>query len=349
MEGPFIGQRVPTLPVWTAADEGREIYTEDTKLRYYGTDAGWREYGSGGGGSGGEFDIYADMLGSSIYLNCSWDGFIDESRVDTINSTMTYNATDNKYEFTAGEVLQSLNSYDPTLAITVYECMLYIDFDDSGSPTIEVTADGVNWETTSNGAIHQFSNTGTNLKARITGGGNGEVRSWGLFYNPDPTPQQIIGAVPVGSLLMFGGTTAPSGYLLCDGSSYLVADYPHLFAAIGYTWGGAGANFNVPDFAQRGPYGPGGGRSVGDTDGDETKDIAHTHDFDDGGHVHTGTTNVFSSGLRDEGGGSNTCTPAHAHNFTTDSADATGTTDSGGSATQDVLNPIAVVNFIIKF
>ena len=165
---------------------------------------------------------------------------------------------------------------------------------------------------------------------RFTGGGNGEVRSWAVFYNPDPTPQQILNLVPSGSMMMFAGTSAPSGWLICDGSSLLVADYPDLFAALGYTWGGAGANFSLPDMAQRGPYGPGGGRSVGDIDGDETKDISHTH---------TGTTSVWSSGLRDEGGGSNTCAPAHSHTFTT---------DSGGSASQDVLNPIAVVNFIIK-
>jgi len=53
---------------------------------------------------------------------------------------------------------------------------------------------------------------------------------------------------PVGLVLPFGGTTAPLGYLLADGTSYLAADYPELFAVIGYTYGGSGANFFVPDF-----------------------------------------------------------------------------------------------------
>jgi len=307
MQGPFIGQRVATLPAWTAADAGREVYTEDTKLRYYGTDTGWREYGAGGGG-GSEFDMYADMLGNSIYLNCSWDGFINELLI--ASTTMTYNATENKYEFTAGEILESVDIYDGTLAITVTECMVYIDFDDSGSPTIEATADGgANWETVLNGAIHNFSNTGSDLRMRFTAGGTGEVRSWGVFYNPDPTPQQLLNLVPAGTMLMFGGAATPSGYLLCDGGSYLVADYPDLFAAVGYSWGGGGANFSVPDMAQRGPYGPGGGRSVADTDGAETVNIAHTHSFSDGGHAHTGTTGINSGSGRDQGGGSNDCAP----------------------------------------
>jgi len=56
-------------------------------------------------------------------------------------------------------------------------------------------------------------------------------------------------ALPPGSLVPYAGNpvSAPSGYLYCDGASYPTASYPALFAAIGYTYGGAGANFNVPD------------------------------------------------------------------------------------------------------
>ena len=358
MQGPFIGQRVSTLPAWTVADVGREIYTEDTKLRYYGTDTGWREYGAGGGG-GSEFDMYADMLGNSIYLNCSWDGFINELLI--ASTTMTYNATDNKYEFTAAEVLQSVDLYDGTLAITVTECMVYIDFNDSGSPTIEATADGgANWEIVLNGAIHNFSNTGSDLRIRFTGGGSGEVRSWGVYYNPDPTPQQILDLVPAGTLLMFGGTSTPSGYLLCDGASVLVANYPDLFAAIGYSWGGGGANFSVPDMAQRSPYGPGGGRSVADTDGDETKNISHTHTTGSHtlsvaeipSHRHPGPAGaqfLISPSGTHTGGGDNATQASNTGYAGGGGSHNHGPTGSGGSGTQDVLNPIAVVNFIIKF
>lgn len=51
------------------------------------------------------------------------------------------------------------------------------------------------------------------------------------------------------------GTQLPSGWLWCDGSSYLVAAYPTLFTVIGYTYGGGGLNFNVPDMRGRVPIG----------------------------------------------------------------------------------------------
>lgn len=43
----------------------------------------------------------------------------------------------------------------------------------------------------------------------------------------------------------------PNRMLLCDGTSYTVSAYPTLFAAIGYSFGGSGSNFNVPDFRGR--------------------------------------------------------------------------------------------------
>ena len=51
-----------------------------------------------------------------------------------------------------------------------------------------------------------------------------------------------------GFFFEFGGTVAPTGFLECDGASYLRATYPRLFAAIGTTWGSVdGTHFNVPD------------------------------------------------------------------------------------------------------
>lgn len=36
-------------------------------------------------------------------------------------------------------------------------------------------------------------------------------------------------------------------YLIKDGSQYSTSAYPYLFERIGYTFGGSGSNFNVPD------------------------------------------------------------------------------------------------------
>ena len=55
---------------------------------------------------------------------------------------------------------------------------------------------------------------------------------------------------PIGVIQAFSGTTAPHGYLLCNGASYKVADYPDLYAVIGNTYGGDTENFNVPDYRE---------------------------------------------------------------------------------------------------
>ena len=52
---------------------------------------------------------------------------------------------------------------------------------------------------------------------------------------------------PLGTVLSFAGQTRPNGYLLCDGASYKVTDYPDLYAVIGNTYGGDSTNFNVPN------------------------------------------------------------------------------------------------------
>ncbi len=70
------------------------------------------------------------------------------------------------------------------------------------------------------------------------------------------------------------GTTLPSGWLWCDGSSYSKNTYPYLFTAIGYTYGGSGLNFNVPDMRGRTPVGLKSGDSyfgtLGQKYGEET-------------------------------------------------------------------------------
>lgn len=56
---------------------------------------------------------------------------------------------------------------------------------------------------------------------------------------------------PIGTVLSFAGQTAPHGYLLCNGASYKVADYPDLYAVIGNTYGGDTENFNVPNLVDK--------------------------------------------------------------------------------------------------
>lgn len=56
---------------------------------------------------------------------------------------------------------------------------------------------------------------------------------------------------PIGVIQAFSGTTIPNGYLVADGASYKVADYPDLYAVIGNTYGGDTENFNVPNLVDK--------------------------------------------------------------------------------------------------
>jgi len=65
--------------------------------------------------------------------------------------------------------------------------------------------------------------------------------------------------VPTGTILPFGGASAPTGYLLCDGAAYDRTAFANLFAVIGVSYGiGDGVDtFNVPDLRECVPVGAG--------------------------------------------------------------------------------------------
>lgn len=96
---------------------------------------------------------------------------------------------------------------------------------------------------------------------------------------------------PVGMIVPFGGTIAPAGYLMCDGSDYDPLDYPELFAQIAYYFGNVGGNFAVPSLIDRNVVGSGGLYSVGDVGGEETVTLTTaempSHSHADIGHTHT--------------------------------------------------------------
>jgi len=70
-------------------------------------------------------------------------------------------------------------------------------------------------------------------------------------YNYDGAYLTGIQGVNTGIVVPWGSASIPSGFLLCDGQSVSTTTYAALFAVIGYTYGGSGANFNVPDLKDR--------------------------------------------------------------------------------------------------
>jgi microcystin-dependent protein len=77
------------------------------------------------------------------------------------------------------------------------------------------------------------------------------VTSWNSSGGPAPL------SVPAGVISQFAGSTAPSGYLLCQGQTLSTTAYANLFSTIGYTYGGGGTSFKVPDLQSRIPVGKG--------------------------------------------------------------------------------------------
>jgi len=59
--------------------------------------------------------------------------------------------------------------------------------------------------------------------------------------------------IPPGVVIPFAGATAPSGWLLCDGSAISRTTYAPLFAAIASAWGYGdnSTTFNLPDLLGR--------------------------------------------------------------------------------------------------
>lgn len=180
----------------------------------------------------------------------------------------------------------------------------------------------------------------------------------------------------VGTVQMYAGTTAPNGWLKCDGSAVSRTTYAKLFAVIGTTYGaGDGSTtFNLPNFCGRTPIGVGESNATGHTahtrgqmGGSEDAVIPyHKHDVaqvnitSSGGHTHTITTkyraNYLQSGTnRDSvnGGGTSTSTGidtiaantgTHTHSVPAHDTDYVGTS---GNVTGANMMPYLGINFII--
>lgn len=98
------------------------------------------------------------------------------------------------------------------------------------------------------------------------------------------------GGNPVGTVITFYGTTAPEGYLACDGSAFSAVDYPLLFDILGVNTTPDMRGYFVRGYDTRATVDPSGGsRAVGSTQGDAMRNIVGSIDLDDLGAVIAGT------------------------------------------------------------
>jgi microcystin-dependent protein len=155
---------------------------------------------------------------------------------------------------------------------------------------------------------------------------------------------------------MYGGiTTAPSGYLFCNGASISTATYANLFDIIAYTYGGSGGNFSLPNLTSRFPIGSASTTSMGVSDstqggstyitGGNTTMTAnqlatHSHSISFNTSNYIGSTN--STANTTTGGSSERLVESNTNTFPT-------TTNNNSSNQSDFRPPYIVVQYIIKY
>lgn len=158
--------------------------------------------------------------------------------------------------------------------------------------------------------------------------------------------------VPSGSILPFAGTTAPSGFILCDGSAVSRTTYAGLFATIGTAYGAGNGTttFNVPDFRGRFLRGVDGGAGRDPDKASRTAMSSGGNTGDAVGSVQGDAFQVHTHSLSGQAygyGGSNFNSGGNAV-YLSPVAQAVGNPNSGNSSTE--TRPLnANVNYIIKY
>ena len=228
----------------------------------------------------------------------------------------------------------------------------------------EITSSANMTVNTSTGAVTAKAITGTSITASgggtITGNHVGDGAQLTALAGANITAGTVPSAAlvaavqqalcPPGTVVAYMGTTAPAGWLLCNGASVSRSTYASLYAVIGNASGSADANsFNVPDF--RGRFLRGWDNAIGrDPDRASRTAMATGGNAGDAigsvqtdafkSHTHT-TTDKFTnwSATSASGSAGNTGATTQYIEYPTSSA-------TGGSDTRPIN---AYVNYIIKF
>ena len=143
--------------------------------------------------------------------------------------------------------------------------------------------------------------------------------------------------VPTGTVLAFAGSSAPSGFLLCDGRAVSRTTYTSLFSVIGTTYGsGDGSTtFNLPDM--RGRVAVGSDANLGAAAGVQSVSLTAAQN---GPHNHT--TLIDYKNLMGTQEGSN------SFQVRQEAAGAVTTGSSGNGAAHENRQPSLYLNQIIK-
>lgn len=172
---------------------------------------------------------------------------------------------------------------------------------------------------------------------------------------------------PTGAITAYGGATAPSGWLLCDGTAYSRTTYADLFAVIGtaYGVGDGSTTFNVPNLKGRIPVGFNSSETEfdvrGETGGAKTQTLSianlpsHNHGTSGGASITTGSGGAHNHGFSQAvntttGGGGTRLVGLGTEVYTTagDHTHSVTLTAQGSGTAHNNLQPYLVVNYIIR-
>jgi microcystin-dependent protein len=153
--------------------------------------------------------------------------------------------------------------------------------------------------------------------------------------------------LPVGTILPFGGSSAPTGYVFCQGQSVLKTGfYANLFSVIGTAYGTAdGTHFNIPDLRGQFLRGVDGGsgrdpdassRTAMNLGGATGNNVGSIQPY--GVESHSHTLNMWNGN-----------TSAARNPFGTQSAVFQGTYGTSGYGGNETRPLNAYVNYIIKY
>lgn len=170
--------------------------------------------------------------------------------------------------------------------------------------------------------------------------------------------------VPIGTIVPYGKATPPTGWLLCDGSTKTIAQFPALAAVLGTTFGGNGSTtFGVPNLQRRFPRGSHSSQPAGATGGSDTQQLSasnvppHKHKgrTKDANKlpgirvVHAAGSNIlpnhvtgWTGGAHNDVGSTEMPAAAHTHDFETNSGEGL------NGAEFSITPPFISLTFIIK-
>ncbi len=176
-----------------------------------------------------------------------------------------------------------------------------------------------------------------------------------------------------GTIAMWPTITAPSSWLLCDGSAVSRITYDVLFSIIGTDFGAGNGSttFNLPNYKNRMPYGADIAALAATGGSADAIVVSHNHtaasastststsSVSDPGHVHNTPngegssadfypTGNFDGNRADRNWNTSSATTGISVSTSTSTSTTTTNTATGASGTNANLPPYLAINFIIK-